>query len=77
VELFECDENKEIIFHIEKNIDMVLNDPMILFYCLYFTIFYNNEELLKKIRDIIIYYRLSTRRWGVKSKLNHLPKVLT
>ena len=60
---FDINENREIASHIENNIDIILNDPMILFYCLYYSVFYNNEELLLIIRSIIANYKFTNRRW--------------
>lgn len=46
---------------------------MILFYCLYYSVFYNNEELLKKIRDVLSFYKFSNRRWKIRSNLLNFP----
>ena len=51
----------------------LLHDPMIFFYCIYFSVFYNNEILLRKIRDIISFYKFSNRRWNIRDKINNLP----
>jgi len=47
---------------------------MILFYCIYYSVFYNNEELLKYIRDILSFYKFSNRRWKIRSKQINLPQ---
>lgn len=71
---FGSTENQEIVSHIEYNIGIILNDPMILFYSLYYSVFYNNEELLKKIRDVLSHYKFTNRRWKVRSNLSNLPQ---
>lgn len=59
-----------IVAHLEENIILIINDPMILFYCVYYAVFYNNQEMLSKIRDIISYFKLSNRRWKIKYKFD-------
>mmetsp|Transcript_12395 Transcript_12395/g.19357 ORF Transcript_12395/g.19357 Transcript_12395/m.19357 type:complete len:84 (+) Transcript_12395:2154-2405(+) len=45
--------NMEIIEIIEEHSEFVQYFPMALFYCLYFCIYYNNEELVEFLRGVI------------------------
>ena len=47
---------------------------MIFFYCIYYSVFYNNEVLLRKIRDIISFYKFTNRRWNIRKQITNLPE---
>ena len=46
--------NLEIIDIISEHSDYIEQDPMALFYCLYFCIYYNNPELVEFLRTLIL-----------------------
>lgn len=45
--------NMEIIEIISEHSDYLEHDPMALFYCLYFCIYYNNSDLVEFLRTLI------------------------
>jgi len=47
------DLNLEIIRIISDHSDFIQQDPMALFYCLYFCIFYNNPQMVEFLRSLI------------------------
>ena len=46
--------NLEIIEIISEHSDYIEQDPLALFYCLYFCIYYNNPDLIEFLRTLII-----------------------
>jgi len=55
--------NQEILAIISDHSEYIYHDPMTLFYCLYFCIFYNNPEIIVILRTLI-----------GKIEETHLPK---
>jgi len=56
--------NKEIILLIENQIWIVEIDPMIVFYCLYFVVYYNNEPIYQYIKKLIHRLGLTNHDFG-------------